>query len=724
MSQTPLPMALGKRASDVDVLAGNSVLGRLAIDELSKLLDAFDQVALPADTVVAREADEGDYMYFVLEGKVRATRAGLELGELGPGEHFGELALVGVRKRAQTVTSIETVRLARFSRASFDSVARLHPRTAFHFLQALIEDLSNELTKLAESVGVLLRERSLPRRTEIEVTLGEERRTIRTVPMGTELGSLLPADVNGVPVVAALSDRKLVSLATRLSSDARVDSVTLHSPEGREIYRRSMGLVLLEAAHRIEPHRAIRMGPSLSMAQVVCLPAELDREDVAARLTRAMRHILAEGPLFREEVWAVDEARAHFDEQGWSDAALALRARRSSTVTLASVGEVYALREGPFLPSTRILGDFRLLPHPLGLLLDLRVLEPYFEYAPGYEPLSEEQALPRFGGIMAEERERWLGALGVSSVGSFNEYCVAGKVGQLIRVQEGFHEKRIGIIADAIAARSPRVRVIGIAGPSSSGKTTFIKRLTVQLEVNGLHPVNLSTDDYYVDRERTLRDEFGEYDFEALAAVDTELFQSNVRRLLAGDRIHTPRFDFLAGKSDREGGHALQLEDGDVLLVEGIHGLNPALYGDAVPLEALYSVFIHPAAALPIDRLSVVSPADIRLLRRIVRDRHSRGYKAEENLARWASVRRGERKHIYPYLKNAHAVFDSSLAFEISVLKVFAERYLLEVKPEHPMFPTAHRLRRLLDMFVAIYPDHVPPTSILREFIGGSGFEY
>ena len=320
---------------------------------------------------------------------------------------------------------------------------------------------------------------------------------------------------------------------------------------------------------------------------------------------------------------------------------------------------------------------------------------------------------------MARELGSWLGAMGITSVGRFNESCVDGRVDELVRVSEGFHEKNIGRVADAIADR--QLRVVAIAGPSSSGKTTFIRRLTVQLEVNGLVPLHLSLDDYYVDREKTPRDATGELDFETVEALDHPLLRSNIARLVAGERVRVARYDFPTGKSLREGGEELALGPENVLLVEGLHALNPAV-GGSLPKDTAFRVFVHPATALPLDRLSAVLPDDVRLLRRIVRDRHGRGYTARDTITRWPSVRRGEEKHVFPFAAAADFVFDSSLVYEIAVMRVFAERYLLEVPHDDPAFVTAHRLRQLIDRFVPIYSDHVPRTSILREFIGG-GFD-
>jgi uridine kinase len=376
---------------------------------------------------------------------------------------------------------------------------------------------------------------------------------------------------------------------------------------------------------------------------------------------------------------------------------------------------------GPLLPSTGAMVGFRVSPGELGLALELGERDPRRLRGDGRPP-APAQTTPR-DGDMAGDHRRWLATMGVTSVGAFNELCISGQVSQLIRVAEGFHEKRIGRIADQIAAARDRIRVISIAGPSSSGKSTFIKRLKVQLQIEGVNPVGVGLDDYYVDRERTPRDAKGEWDFEAVEALDLALLQDHVRRLLAGEAVHPARYDFLTGRSLRDGAATVQLRSGDVLMLEGIHGLNPRLLG-SVPREEVFRIFVHPATTLPFDRLTRTSATDLRLLRRIVRDRHQRGHSAADNILRWPSVQAGEREHIFPFLHEADAAFDSSLVYEPAVLKVFAERYLLEVPQHHPAYATAHRLRYLVDRFVSIYPDHVPPTSLVREFIGGSGFEY
>ncbi|BDG02637.1 cyclic nucleotide-binding domain-containing protein [Anaeromyxobacter oryzae] len=709
------PQDLG--AAALSALDRSPLLARLDATERLRLLGWAERVTFPGRTRVHGDADAGKHLCLVLDGSATCRREGLALRTLRPGDHFGELAVLGSSHRGETVTSDGPLSVARLSAAAWTAVEREAPALATKLALGIAAALSEELGQVTDEMGLLLRGRSLPRAQEITVhVLGEERR-IRT---GTRLLDLLPSTLEGDPVVAGLLGQKPVSLATPVFTETTVAPLTLSHWEGRQIYVHSLGLLLLEAAHQVAPGIPVRMGPSRGTHQVVTVPAAEDHAGLAARLEAAMQR-LAEGDApFRLEYWATDEAERWFTERGWDDAAKLLRVRRQATVRLVSCGEVYALSQGPLLPSTGALRGFRLSADPEGLALVVGDRDP----RNGHGSRRTAPPAPSRDGHMVSEHQTWLAAMGVSSVGAFNDLCISGQVTQLIRVAEGFHEKRIGRIADEVAARRGRIRIISIAGPSSSGKTTFIRRLTVQLQIDGVNPVGISLDDYYVDREKTPRDARGEWDFEALEALDLPLLQDHVRRLLAGETVRTARYDFLTGRSDPEGGPTIRLRPGDVLMLEGIHGLNPRLLGP-IPREGeLYRIFIHPATTLPFDRLTRVSATDLRLLRRIIRDRHHRGYSAADNIVRWPSVQTGEREHIFPYQTEADAVFDSALIYEPAVLKVYAERYLLEVPPTHPAYPTAHRLRYLVDRFVSIYPDHVPPTSLIREFIGGSGFEY
>jgi uridine kinase len=607
--------------------------------------------------------------------------------------------------------------LARLPASRWAALAAEEPALALKIAAAVANSLGEEMDRLTSEMGLLLRGRSLPRAREVRVRIGDELRQVRT---GTRIRELLPAEIDGKLVVAGLLGQKPVSLSTPVFSDTAVAPLTVDHWEGRQIYAHSLGLLLLEAARAVAPVLEVRLGPSRGTHQVVHLRGEgpPDRAALAAGLAATMARIAATDAPFRQEHWSVEEASGHFQERGWEDAARLLRIRRQATVRLVSCGEVYALSMGPLLPSTGPIRGFSLSPHEEGLALELGEVDPRRKGNGARAPTAPRDV------EMVREHQAWLAAMDVTSVGAFNDWCISGQVSQLIRVAEGFHEKRIGWIADQIAAARDRIRIISIAGPSSSGKTTFIKRLKVQLQIDGVNPVGIGLDDYYVDRERTPRDGNGDWDFEALEAIDLGLLQEHVRRLLAGETVKAARYEFLTGRSLPEGGPEIALRTGDVLMLEGIHGLDPRLLGEIPAAGELFRIFVHPATTLPFDRLTRVSATDLRLLRRIVRDRHQRGYRAADNILRWPSVQAGEREHIFPFQREADVVFDSSLVYEPAVLKVYAERYLLEVPQSHPAYPTAHRLRYLVDRFVSIYPDHVPPTSLLREFIGGSGFEY
>jgi len=701
-------------------LAASPLLARLDDAERARLVAALELREFPPKTRIHGDGDAGKHLYIVLHGTATLRRAELALRKIGAGDSFGELALLGGRHRGEVVSADGPLRVAALSAEAWARLEREDPRLAAKVAAGVASALAEEIANLTGDVGLLLRGRSLPRARELAVRIaGVERR----VSTGTRLIDLLPAEVDGAVVVAGLLGQKPVSLSTAITAEAEIAPLTVRHWEGRQIYAHSLGLLLLEAAHQVAPQLRVRLGPSRGTHQEVVVEGDAgDLAGLAERIAAAMRKLAQADHPIRLEFWATDEAQKWFQERGWDDAWRLLRIRRQATVRLVSCGEVYALSMGPLLPSTGRMSGFRLVPREGGgLALELGKVDPRSN---GAAPANGAPRRDRPGTDMPAEHLRWLAAMGVTSVGAFNELCITGQVSQLIRVSEGFHEKRIGQIADAIAAERHRIRVISIAGPSSSGKTTFIKRLTVQLQIDGVNPVGLSLDDYYVDREKTPRAPSGDWDFEALEALDLPLLQGHVGRLLEGEEVTTARYDFLTGLSHKAGGPTIRLRPGDVLLLEGIHGLNPRLLGAIPRAGEVHRVFIHPATTLPFDRLTRVSATDLRLLRRIVRDRHQRGYGAAENILRWASVQKGEREHIYPFQGEADAVFDTSLIYEPAVLKVFAERYLLEVPQDHPAYPTAHRLRYLVDRFVSIYPDHVPPTSLVREFIGGSGFEY
>ncbi|MBX3247383.1 MAG: cyclic nucleotide-binding domain-containing protein [Myxococcales bacterium] len=711
-------------------------LDRSALEALASVVTAAE--AAPGDVIV-REGDADRAMYVLASGHARVVRGGVELGTLSAGEHFGEIALVSGGVRTASVIADAPCVLLVLDEARYQTLVDREPHVAVQLLREIVTSTSSRLAKMNEAVGVLLRERALPRRVELDLVVDGEARRVRN---GVSPGELLPRMIGDAPVVAALVDGRARNLDVPLGGGCAIAPLTTAHWEGQRIFRQSLALAFLEAARASDLQ--VKLGRSLGVAQRVRLVSPGDPGLAGVRLQAELDQLAADDvPLVRERL-SVLEAVDYFRREGADETVALLETTRRNSVTVVSYGDVFALETGPLLPSTGHLSR-RFYVEPdmpnhgardlllvFGVPGHSRTMPPAAPIAERAEVESGRPSIPaarrardvsKHVGAMTEQQERWLETLSVRSVGDFNRACIGGEVSPIIRVAEGFHEKSIGRIADALAAARDRVRLVTIAGPSSSGKSTFIKRLKVQLQVNGITPRDLGLDDYYVDRVDTPLDEKGEYDFEALHALRLELLQAHLAALVRGEEVRTPRYDFKSGKGDPHGGPTFRLADGDLLMLEGIHGLNPELV-EALPAEQVFRIFVCPLVQLPLDRLSWVHASDLRLLRRIVRDRHGRGHGAADTILRWPSVRDGERKHIFPFQDHADEVFDTSLVYEISVLKVFAELYLLEVPSDHPAQATAERLLELLSSWVTIYPDEVPPTSILREFIGGSGFSY
>ena len=324
-----------------------------------------------------------------------------------------------------------------------------------------------------------------------------------------------------------------------------------------------------------------------------------------------------------------------------------------------------------------------------------------------------------------KEHRHWNQLLGVGTVGDFNTACNAGHATGLINLSEALQEKRISQIADEILNRSQKgqpVKIILISGPSSSGKTTFSKRLSVQLMANGLRPYPISLDDYFVDRENTPRDANGDYDYESLYALDLPFFNQQLQSLLNGEEVELPRFDFTTGKRNPSG-KKLRITDNMILILEGIHALNPELTVH-LPSESKFKIYVSALTTILLDNHNYIPTTDNRLLRRIIRDYKYRGYSAEETISRWPSVRAGEDKWIFPYQENADVMFNSALLFELAVIKDYAEPILRKVPNNRPEYSEAYRLRKFLEYFVPLQDKELPPTSLLREFLGGSSFRY
>ena len=550
----------------------------------------------------------------------------------------------------------------------------------------------------------------------VVVSYGGER---RQVPSGTTVEQFLVQLHGEVPqeIVAALVNRRLVMLDFPLRGfQVDLEAVRAASRQGEAVSRFSASLVMLEAARELYPEARLAVGQSLGGGYFYSWqgPQRLTPAMVAS-LQRRMSEICAEDRPFQRRSVTIEEAEGIFRANHEESKLALLTVRRHSTLPVVSCGAFVDIAHGTAAPSTGRVRGFALVPYEDGLLLRFgRNSDP--AHLP---PLASQ---PKLFAAYRETR-RWNDLLGVANVGSLNRMCLSGEVSELIRIAEGFHEKKIAQIADAIAAQAKRVRVVLVAGPSASGKTTFIRRLAIQLRVNGIRPVGLSLDNYFVDRERTPLDARGRPDYEALEALDVELFNADLAGLLRGEEVEQPRYDFVRGRrADRDLWQRQRLGPDQVLLVEGIHGLNHRLTA-SVPEESKYRVFISALTQLTLDDHNRIFTSDARLLRRIVRDHLFRGHPATRTLEMWSSVRRGEARGIFPFQEEADVIFNSALVYEPAVLRVFAERFLLEVPRVHPAYTEAYRLLRFLAWFVPVFQDEVPRTSILREFIGGSAFD-
>jgi uridine kinase len=542
---------------------------------------------------------------------------------------------------------------------------------------------------------------------------------VHRVDSGIRVDEFLLGINGAIPdtVLSALVNRRQVMLDFPLRGEIDLELVRFGDREGESVYKRSVSLMFYEACHQLYPDARIVIGQSLGNCYHYQVRGDYPGlEEMAPAIEQRMLELHREKRPFHRQTVTIEEAEKHCREHGCEDKLLLLATRRSSTVHTVSCGEFVDLAHGPCAPHTGCCPTFGVMPFEDGLLLRFPRRADR-SHLPDFTP---RQLLYR----TYVETRRWQELLGVQNVGQLNKLCLEDDSSHIIRIAEGLHEKKIALIADEILSREPRVRLVTIAGPSSSGKTTFAKRLGIQLWVNGIDMVTLSLDNYYIDREKTPRDEQGRLDFESLEAIDLGLFHQHLADLMAGREVMTPRFDFVTGRrKPKVDWVPLRLEDHQVLSIEGIHGLNDRMT-QTVPRNQKYRIFISALSQLAIDDHNRIFTADARLVRRIVRDHLFRGFTAERTIDLWETVRRGEGKWIFPFQEQADVMFNSALVYEPAVLKVFAERFLLHVPRTNSAYTEAYRLLKHLSMFVPIFPDEVPQTSILREFIGGSSFKY
>jgi uridine kinase len=558
-------------------------------------------------------------------------------------------------------------------------------------------------------------------RTTVHITLPDNRTFEGPVGATVETFLKVAFPEPPAPLIAALVNGHLRELTYPLKRDCDVEPIDLSHSDGVRIYRRSLSFLMMAAARRVLPGVEIFFDHSLPFGGYFCevrnreplTPAELD-----ALSAEMQRMVEADIPIARQSI-PLEEALRIFQSRNEMDKAQLFQGRERNKKTYLQwyiLDEYQDYFHGYMVPSTGYLEYFKLLPWEDGFIL---------QFPRRHQP-RELQPVERDPQLLTVFRDygRWLRLLGAESVGELNAIISREELRTTILVSEALHEQRIADIAHQIWERREHVRVVLVAGPSSSGKTTFSKRLGVQLLAHGLRPFALELDSYFVNREDTPLDENGEYDFEALEAVDIDRFNVDLQGLLRGDVVQLPHFNFFTGQ--REVGRTVQLrpdrDAGHVIIVEGIHGLNPKLVY-ALPKETLYHIYVSALTQLNLDRHNRVPTTDSRLIRRITRDARTRGYSAAETIGRWESVRRGEKRHIFPYQENADVMFNSALVYELSVLKPLAEPLLLQVERDSRQWVEAKRLLAFLQWFLPAPPTQVPENSLLREFIGGSSLE-
>jgi uridine kinase len=484
--------------------------------------------------------------------------------------------------------------------------------------------------------------------------------------------------------------------------------------DGMSVYRRSLAFILIRAVREVFDRASVNIRHSLSKGYYceIDLGRPLELRDLEI-LEKRMRELVdADEPFVRQEI-KVEEALKLFEQDGQADKVGVLRYRTEDTVSIYRLGDFIDYFYGCLAPSTGIINLFELRYYPPGFILRF----PLDSDPSGIPPFEEQKKMAE----IFREYVQWGRIMGIDNVGLMNQRVEKKESRRVTRIAEALHEKKMAQIADMIAAKVTCPRLILISGPSGSGKTTFSKRLAIQMSVNGLKNVTLSLDNYFLDRDETPRDETGEYDFEAPDALDLDLLNSQLLDLIAGKEVKIPRFSFKSGR--RVGSRRFRLEPDQILILEGIHALNPSVT-PSIPSIMKFEIYVSALTQLNIDDHNRVPTTDTRKLRRIVRDNLFRGYTALDTLIRWESITKGENLYIFPYQEEADVMFNSSLVYELCVLKTHAEKLLRQIKDDAHEYAEARRLLRFLSYFLEVPADEVPRNSILREFIGGSIFKY
>ncbi|MDD4116893.1 MAG: nucleoside kinase [Kiritimatiellae bacterium] len=528
-----------------------------------------------------------------------------------------------------------------------------------------------------------------------------------------------PAVMEGIdyPALGALVNNEFVSVEYRIETDSTVKILGYRDSYGQRVYRHTIAFLLAKVAHELYPGSDFAVEHSLSKGLYCSFrvgEAQGVTKEQLAALDAALRRLLDEkAPIDRIKI-TFDEAIAHFEAAGAADKLNLLRFKNSSKVSVYQCGDFMDLANQPLANNAAALVNYRLIPYEQGFVImgpdrmDLSVFPPF-------EPA--HYIYDVFKG-----HKDWGRIVRVRTVGDLNERIAKKKIDDFIDVNEAYQEKRIALLAEQIAQRKGQLKWILIAGPSSSGKTTFSKRLSLQLKASGMNAKPISLDNYFVERGKTPLDENGEVDYEHLEALNLELIDEQLTALDAGKRVELPYYNFHTGQREFRG-EFMHIGPDDVIVLEGIHGLNPRLTA-SVPVEHKFKIYISALTQLNIDSNNRISTTDNRLIRRMVRDNNFRSHPAIKTLQMWPKVRRGEKTWIFPFQKEADVAFNSALDYELAVLRPYAEPLLAEIKPSMPEYAEAVRIQQFLSNFLVIPTDRVPPTSVIREFIGQSFFQY
>lgn len=514
-------------------------------------------------------------------------------------------------------------------------------------------------------------------------------------------------------IVAAKVNNVLKDLSFRIEEDSHIDFIDLTTDDGFRIYQRSVSFLLIKAVGEVFPQATITIEHSISKGLYCELHGidPLTEKDVQA-IERRMKEMVEEDIEFHMDIVPLPEALKLFEKEGQLDKVKLLKYRNLPTIKIYSCGWLRDYFYGIMVPSTGYLKHFELKFYMPGFIL---------RYPDKSDPttIPEYKEQPKLFSVF-REAEKWAKILEIEDVGSLNDHIAAGYGDELIRISEALHEKKIAQLADMITNERNQIRLILIAGPSSSGKTTFAQRLSVQLRVNNVKPISISLDDYFVSRDKTPLDENGEPDFEALEAIDLDLFNEQLTKLIQGVEVELPVFNFLTGQREYRG-KKVKIKRDQPIIIEGIHGLNDVLTS-AIPRGSKFKIYISALTQLNIDNHNRIPTTDARIIRRIVRDNQFRSHDALKTIKLWPKVRRGEERNIFPFQEDADVMFNSHLPYELAVLKRYAEPLLAEIAPSEPEFSEAKRLLKFLSYFLPLDDSAIPNNSIIREFIGSSCF--